>query len=252
VQSVLNELIAQLNPTNQQRVRGIPLVFDPDVGQVNAYAGCDDNGAPFLAGTEALLALADGMAQTRATDELFGTQTYEAYMAYATPRALSQTPASPALVAGIIPAQYWSDARRFSRAHEIFDEVVAFTFGHELAHHYLGHTGCANGQPLPALSQLGHVFTKIVPGFNQPNEAAADTFGSLNTLDTGRARRGAGYYAWSERGGLSLLDYFLRVERSAGMSPLSPVAFLRTHPSSAIRIPIVQTAANGWRVQHPG
>ena len=257
VRAVLAELMATLSADKQQKVRGIPLVFDPDTNEVNAYAGCDEQGAPFLAATEGLLEAVDAMAQTKATDEQFQTQTYEAYTAYAAPRLVSgdKKNGSPALVGGIIPPQYWGDARRLSRAHEIFDEVVGFTFGHELSHHYLGHTGCANGQgggsgPNPA--QIGHLFIRILPGLNQPNEALADINGTINTLDTGRARAQSGLYRWTEAGGLTLLDFFARMERAAGISPLNPVGFLRTHPNPAIRIPVVQTTASTWRQQHPG
>ncbi len=59
-------------------MRGIPLVFDP-TNEVNAYAGCDDSGAPFLAATAGILEAVDAIAQTKATDELFGTRTYDAY-----------------------------------------------------------------------------------------------------------------------------------------------------------------------------
>ena len=254
MRAVLAELIATLSADKQQKVRGIPLVFDPDTTEVNAYAGCDEQGAPFLAGTEGLLEAVDAMAQTKATDEQFQTQTYEAYTSYAAPR-LVQKSGSPALVGGIIAPQYWSDARRFSRAHELFDEIVGFTFGHELAHHYLGHTGCANGQasgngPNPAA--LGHLFIRVLPGLNQPNEALADINGTINVLDTGRARAGAAAYRWTEAGGLTLLDFFARLERAAGISPLNPIGFLRTHPNPALRIPIVQTTASTWRQQHPG
>jgi hypothetical protein len=174
-------------------------------------------------------------------------------MAWAAPRML-QKGGTAALPGGIIPAQYWSDARRFSRAHEIFDEIVGFTFGHELGHHWLGHTGCANGQPAgngPSPARIGQLFIQILPGLNQPNEAAADTVGVTNLLDAGRARRAVAY-GWTEAGGLMLLDFFGRIDRAAGVTPLSPVGFIRTHPNSAIRIPIVQTAASTWRLQHPG
>jgi hypothetical protein len=78
LRSVLGELINALSAQNQALVRGIPLVFDPTT-EVNAYAGCDDSGQPFLAATAGILEAADAIAQTKATDELFGTQTYDAY-----------------------------------------------------------------------------------------------------------------------------------------------------------------------------
>jgi hypothetical protein len=249
--AVARELVTNLSPQNQALVATIPLVFDPS-SDVNAFAGCDDSGAPFVTGTEGLLEAIDGISQTKANDELFGTRTYDAYANAVTPALVSANGGSALLPVGIVPAAQWMDPRRISRAHEIFDEIVAFTFGHELSHHYLGHTGCAHGQPQgvpPAVSDLGRLLSSAVPLFNQPNEIAADSQGCINLLDTGRARA-AQAYRWKEEGGLWLLDFFSRLDRASGASPL--LGFLRTHPNPGLRIPIVQGIATTWHLQHPG
>jgi hypothetical protein len=251
-QAVLAELRSNLPPDRQALVSGIPLIFDPDPGNINAFAGCDEHGDPFVEGTEGLLEAIDAIAQTHATDEIFGTRTYDAYTQAVLPRLVSQQGGSALLPPGVIPPQMWVDARRTSRAHEMFDEIVAFTFGHELSHHYLGHTGCARGQPAgvpPVISELGRALSGAVSIFNQPNEIAADSAGAINVLDTGRARAGRGL-RWTEEGGLWLLDVFARLEQAAGSNPLLGV--LRTHPNPGIRIPIVQGVATTWRLQHPG
>jgi hypothetical protein len=251
LRGILNELLAALSSSNQALVRGIPLVFDP-TPEINAFAGCDEQGAPFLAATAGIFEAVDAIAQTKATDELFGTQTYEAYSNTVLPQLVRSETARAALPAGLIPANLGSDLRRWSRAHEIFDEVLAFTFGHELAHHYLGHTGCARGQvAAPDLARLGRVASNIVPTFNQPNETTADMAGAYNALDAGRARRPQ--YAWSENGGLTLLDFFARLERAAGGGgPLSLLNLLRSHPNPSARIFPLRTVAWGWHQQHPG
>ena len=167
------------------------------------------------------------------------------------PAIVSKGGGSALLPAGVIPAAYWLDPRRISRAHEIFDETVAFTFGHELSHHYLGHTGCAMQQAglLPqAIAQLGQLLTSGPATFNQPNEMLADNYGCRNTLDTGRARSGVAY-RWTEGGGLWLLDFFEHLSRAGGATPL--VSILLSHPDPALRIPLVQAAATSWRLQHP-
>jgi hypothetical protein len=254
VRAVIGELISNLSADNASRVHGVPLVFDPDATNVNAFAGCDDNGAPFIAGTEGLLEAIDGIAQTQATDELYGTRTYDAYTSVVGPRLAQSKGGSAALPLGTIPLQYLLLPQRLSRAHEIFDEVVAFTFGHELSHHYLGHTGCARGQAGgvgPAVASLGHLITTAVPWLNQPNEALADNAGVINVLDTGK-RRMATAYRWTERGGLTLLDFFARLERAAGLSPLNVVGYLQTHPNPSVRIPLLQADARVWWLQHPG
>jgi hypothetical protein len=253
VRLVIQELVSNLSPENAAKVRSIPLVIDPNQGDVNAFAGCDDQGSPFIAATEGLLEAIDAISQTQANDDLYGTHTYDLYTGTVLPHLAQGKGSSAALPLGILPLQTALDPKRLSHAHELFDEIVAFTFGHELSHHYLGHTGCANGQvavggPNPAA--LGVMVTRILPGLNQPNEIAADSAGCLNTLDSGRARRSK--YVWTERGGLTLLDFFARLERAAGLSPLNPVGFLLSHPNPAIRIPIVKAVAQTWRFQHPG
>jgi hypothetical protein len=253
VRAILTELIAALPAQTASKVRGIPLVFDPDPNDVNAFAGCDENGSPYLAGTVGLLEAVDAIAQTKATDELFGTQTYQAYLSVVLPRLIQPKGGSAALPFGTIPPQYLVDPRRVSHARELFDDTIAFTFGHELAHHYLNHTGCANGQPMsngPNPAVLGQLVVRVLPGLNQFNESAADNAGCINVLDTGRARRPS--YRWSEKGGLILLDFFSSLERAAGISVFNPIGFLRTHPNPQIRIPIVQATARAWYAQHPG
>ncbi len=255
VRTVMNELIANLAPDKQALVQGIPLIFDPNANTINAFAGCDEKGSPFLAGTEGLLEAIDAISQTVANDDLFGTHTYDQYTSTVMPRLVQANTSSPALPLGVIPFTSVLDPRRISHAHELFDNIVAFTFGHELAHHYLGHTGCAHGAGGGGLggvldpSQLLRLGSRV-PVFNQTLETAADTFGVQNVLDTGRARRPN--FQWTERGALLMLDFFSRLERTAGVSPLNPIGFLQTHPHPALRIPVVQWVAQGWHQTHPG
>ena len=249
---VIAEDVAALTPDNQARVRGIPLVFDPNPYEINAYAACDPQGNPGIVGTEGLLEAIDAIAQTRATDELFGTRTYDQYIAAVVPGLVSSAQASAALPAGIIPANVWNDPRRWSRAHEWFDEIVAFTFGHELSHHWLGHTGCANGTPNP-LGMVQGLLSRFGPtNFTQPAEFQADTEGMNTMLAAARAR--VPQYRWNEEGALALLDFFLHLEQSSapGVANQIKVAFLGSHPPSALRIPVVQATARLWYTQHPG
>jgi len=251
VRAVVRELVANLSADYQPRVATVPIVIDPNANDVNAYASCDNNNAPFVAATEGLLDAADAIAETKATDEIFGTHTYDAYANAVVPRLATQAGGSALLPAGLIAPQYWLDPRRVTRAHQIFDETVAFTFGHELSHHYLGHTGCAMGQAnvfAQTLAQIGQVVTSGAPPMNQPNEAWADTYGCRNTLDTGLARSRSAY-RWTEEGGLFLLDFFDRLMRASGASPL--VSILLSHPAPQLRISLVQTTAATWRLQHP-
>ncbi len=248
--AVIAEDVAALTPDNQARVQGIPLVFDSNPYEINAYAACDAQGHAGVVGTEGLLEAIDAIAQTKATDELYGTRTYDQYIATVVPALASSNSASAALPPGILPPAALTDPRRWSRAHEWFDEIVAFTFGHELSHHWLGHTGCANGTP-NLLGVVQSFLTQVpIPAFTQPAEFQADTEGTNTMLAAGRRR--VPQYRWNEEGALALLDFFLHLEQSVGLTNQVKVAFLGTHPSSALRSPIVQATARLWYTQHPG
>jgi hypothetical protein len=247
VRQVLDSLIAHLPSTQASRVRGIPLKLDPGVDDINAYAGCDAHHKPFLAATEGLLYAIFAVAETKACDEVDGAHSYDAYMNAIVPVLTAQKPGSPKLPANVLPAQCVVDPRVLSRARENFDDIAAFTFAHELAHHYLGHTGCAiNDSPFTqGLATVEHLSQALVPAFNQPNEIAADSAGLYNVMDTGRARRPR--YEWSEKGALMLLDFFARLEGSGA----TQIAFTHAHPPSTLREGWVRTTATTWRFLHP-
>src|SRR5690606_5194404 len=48
-QAVLGELVANLPAAQQQRVQGIPLIPDTEVGEVNAFAACTERGKAVMA-----------------------------------------------------------------------------------------------------------------------------------------------------------------------------------------------------------
>ena len=73
VRGILVELINHLAPQSRPLVQGIPLVVEP-TPEVNAYAGCDESGNPFMAATIGIFEAADAISQTKATDELYGTR----------------------------------------------------------------------------------------------------------------------------------------------------------------------------------
>jgi hypothetical protein len=247
VRVIIGELIAVLPPDRQAKVRGIPVLADPAL-EVNAFAGCE-NGSAFMATTDGFLHAADAIGQTRATDELFGTKTYDQYMSQTLPRIIRDEKTSPALPAGIIPPQYLLDPARLSRAREIFQDMVAFTMGHELGHHYLGHTGCANGQPANLLSQLGRLGSRLVPVWSQFDESSSDTAGAVNALDAGYTRRPQ--FRWSEQGGVYLFDFFARLEQTAGGNVMNPLNLLRSHPFPSMRPQWMRPTVEDWYRRHP-
>src|SRR5579859_4434009 len=74
--SVLAELIAALPSTARAKVQGVPVKIVEDPKEVNAFAGCTDAGAPFVAVTAPLLLIMARTSETRAFDETAGTSKY--------------------------------------------------------------------------------------------------------------------------------------------------------------------------------
>jgi hypothetical protein len=232
-QSILDELIAALPPDQRARVSNMALYNDDRLGDVNAYATCDQDGSPLVAISNGLLTIAAHVAMSSATDEQFETDLERDYFAWMQTHGLAPPP-----VQFYAPA-YHSDRRKVARQREIFDEQIAFILGHELAHHYLGHLACnSRGR----LEELGQVAADNVPAFNQIAELAADAAAIKNLLAAGERRVG---YAWTEAGALHVIAAFNRHHAATPTQVL--FAFERTHPLPQVRAPLITVAADLWR-----
>ena len=242
--AVITELIANLPDASRPKVQGIPLQVIEDPKEVNAFAGCSNSGSAFMGITMPLVLIIARSSEARAYDELFGTAKYnELVNGFATEVRAQKTVTGPP--AGFLPLPQALDPRKLARQKFLFDEQVAFVLGHELAHHYRGHTGCANGAGGGGgitAQDVGRLLSNTVPLFNQPNEIEADVQGTFNVLDTG-SRRSTGRY--TEEGANLVLDFFSRLE-SLGVETIV-LGFLMTHPPPQLRLPIVQNAAQQWR-----
>jgi len=238
-QTTMAELVNALPALQQSRVRGIPLVVDDEVGEVNAFAACTQGGRSVMAVSDGLLDVAAHLAQARALDETFGSRKVDEYVAFV---ARNQRPKSPVVrpPPGFFDPAQSMDGRKVQRQHQVLEEALAFILGHELAHHYLGHLPCTAGNV--TASEIGRVLTDVVPALNQQFELAADMAGINNVLTTGARRAG---YHYTEGGALLTMQFF------GGMDQLSPVdilfGFELTHPPAGIRIPVIQQTANAFR-----
>jgi hypothetical protein len=241
---MLRDLVANLPADRKQRVNGIPMEFDTQTSDVNAFAGCA-NGKAFMAVTLPLARAAGHIAEAKAADEFFGTSHVDAYTQLAADSIGRNGPVPDPPPGFYSPAEA-NDPRKLARERVVFDEEVGFILGHELAHHYLGHTGCANGDVAGVLdpATLGRIASQIVPAFNQPNEIAADVNGTQNLLDVGATRQGG----LTEMGGVLTLQFFGKLQT------LDPgavaLAILQTHPFPQLRVPLVQSTAQTWRATH--
>jgi Peptidase family M48 len=246
---VLGELVAALPPAEQVKVQGIPLVTDAKVGEVNAYAACDGSHMPHMAITDGLLQTEAYIAQLRATDEVYGTQKLGDYLNLLRVTAQDQKPGQPIMAppAGSIDPVQHVDPRKVARQHQLFEEQVAFVLGHELGHHWLGHTGCANGRSGdhdPTLGDLigvaGRITNQVVPFTNQPNEVAADGVGIDDVLAAGARRPG---YHWTEQGALLTIGFFAALDQLTPMVAIT--TWVSSHPNPALRAdPIRREAAH--------
>lgn len=242
---VLGELTAALPDQLRARVEGIPFITDPAVDEVNAFAACNAERMPLMAVTDGLLQIESYMAQLRAVDDVFGTHKLDQYLDYV---AKNQKPRQPILAPppGMIePAQH-TEYRKVVREHQLLEEQLAFVLGHELAHHYLGHTGCAVGQTGARRATSGDLARKlshIIPIASMGNEVNADIAGVNNLLTAGSRRRS---YRWTETGALLTLKFFASMDRLTSVQDYF-ASLLNSHPNPAQRVPRVQDAAAHWR-----
>ncbi len=242
--NVLHELVAALPDASRAKVQNVPLFADPTVGEVNAFAACDDARQPLMAISDGLLEIMAQSARFKANDDVFGGRKLDEYTGFIVQSYRPGKPI-PRPQQGFLDPARDVDGRKVARQSQLFDEQLAFVLGHELAHHHLGHTGCANGTGSRGVSvgDFGRLLSNTLPAFSQAAEVSADVAGTNNLLTAG-SRRAAP--KWNEEGATMSLGFF------AALDKLTPAAILfsfeSSHPPPAFRVPIVQNAANTWRM----
>lgn len=241
--------IDALSASNKAVVEKIPLLFEDNKEEVNAFAGCDDSGKTFVVVTAAMYQMLDLMAQTRATDETFGTGYYDEYIKELAKQQEGKAQILP-LPPGMLDISKSLDQRKLKRQRQLFDEAVAYVVGHELAHHYKGHLGSVCSGGAGGTIKPGDIIRlakKVVPAVNQANEIQSDIEGTNNLLSAGQNESD---YKWSEGGALLVIDFFKKLRDLHPGAPL--FTFMMTHPAPEVRAPIVKNTANWWRLTHPG
>lgn len=242
VTSVIEEVRAHLPPDHRARVEHVPFHVVDDTVEPNAAAGCaPGNRAPMIMITTPMLTIAAATSEARAYDELASTTTYETY-ANSIMNMIRQG-AVRGLPPGTLSGPLATDPRKLARQRQLFDEQVAFILGHEMAHHYRGHTGCAPGGSASAAQaeDLQRSLAQAAPPLEQPFEIEADMWGITSVLEAGHERAGG---PWSDEGALLSLDTFRHLGEMSTQD--LPLVFLSTHPPSMLRAPIVQQIARSW------
>jgi len=242
VTSVIDEVRAHLPADHRARVEHVPFHIVDDTTEPNAAAGCaPGNGAPMIMITAPMLTICAATSEAHAYDELAHTSTYEAYATSI--MDMIRRGGVRGLPPGTTSGPLATDPRKLARQRQLFDEQVAFILGHEMAHHYRGHTGCAPGGSASSAQaeDLERSLSQAAPPLEQPFEIEADMWGITSVLEAGH-ERAAG--PWSDEGALLSLDTFRHLgEMSTDDLPL---VFLSTHPPSMVRAPIVEQVARSW------
>ncbi len=242
VTSVIEEVRQHLPPAHLARVANVPFHIVDDTNEPNAAAGCaPGNGAPMIMITQPMLTICAATAEARAYDELAHTTTYETYASSI--MDMFRHGGVRGLAPDALSGPLATDPRKLARQRHLFDEEVAFILGHEMAHHYRGHTGCAPGGAASAAQaeDLERSLAQAAPPLEQPFEIEADMWGITSVLEAGHERAGG---HWSDEGALLSLDTF----RHLGETNTDdlPMVFLSTHPPSMLRAPIVEQVARAW------
>jgi hypothetical protein len=241
-------LVDRLPTEARRRLTGIYVAFDPSLTDVGSMAACDDDGDYVVVISDALLGLADFVAQAEATDEVFWTHKRDEY---ATFLAESQRPGTRALPPppGFFDAAQAQSARKVDVASTRFNEIVAGTVAHELAHLLQGDLVCPNptatherGDDEWTHEERDHAFTVAEKLYTPPRVLAADCAGIDRVLDAGMTEQGE--LAW-----LSTLDRIERTGRERADRP-TPSTYLRLHEACGVRADVVRAAANQWRQLH--
>jgi hypothetical protein len=242
VTSVIEEVRSHLPPDHLARVVHVPFHIVDDTAEPNAAAGCaPGNRAPMIMITEPMLTIAAATSEARAYDELAHTSTYETYASSIID--MFRRGGIRGLSPGALSGPLATDSRKLARQRQLFDEQVAFILGHEMAHHYRGHTGCAPGGSASAsqAEDLQRSLAQAAPPLEQPFEIEADMWGITSVLEAGHSRGGG---TWSDEGALLSLDTFRHLGEMR--TDDLPMVFLSTHPPSLVRAPIVQQVSSAW------
>jgi hypothetical protein len=244
----LRALVGRLPPEARRRLTGIYVAFDTSLTDVGSLAACDDDGDYVVVISDALLGVADFVAQAKATDEVFWTHKLDEYAAFLAESQQSGTRALPP-PPGFFDAAQTHAARKMDLESARFREIVAGIVAHELAHLLQGDLVCPNptatherGDDEWTREERDHAFTVAEKLYTLPRVLAADSAGIERLLDSGLTEEGN--LAW-----LSTQDRIERMARERADRP-APSTYLRLHEACGVRAEVVRAAANHWRQLH--
>ena len=234
---------------------GIPLVFDPRTRTRSTPSRAATTRARRSSpGPRGCSRRSTPSRRRSATDELFGTRTYDAYTQAVLPQLVSSqdgerdaaartsSRSSTWPIRAACPARTRCSTRSWPSPSATSSRTTTWATrdartGNRRASRRSART-CGGWRRRPSR------------GSTSANEAEADHWRLLRRAGDGRARAATGL-RWTEEGGLWLFDFFARLDGAAGANPWC-VGFLRTHPAPALRIPVVQADATCVALPAPG
>jgi len=240
-------LIAALGERERNLMSSVPFEIANEANEPNAAAICSKSSRrPFILITTAMLVVAAGIAETKSYDEVSNTNYFDSYIDAVVNQVKSKRPVG-AVPRGLLTGPQAIDQHKLARQVHLFDQELAFIIGHELAHHYRGHTGCVSSggdgsRAQVSPEEISRILSSTIPVFHQPQEIESDMWGIVTLLEAGNGRQGG---RWTEEGALLNMDFFGRLRDRGGEEIFT--TFFSTHPLPQLRTPIIQSTARQWR-----
>jgi hypothetical protein len=227
IQEQLDIRMRELPTATQRRLVGTYVAFDPDLTQAYALVSCDDDGDHVIVISDAMIELAQRVAEAAADDEINGTQKLSLYGS----TLASQTASNVRLLPP--PAGFYEGTHDYAREGELFDEAMHGIVSQELARLVRGHLVCP--RPTPAHETADDVWTPAERAYafkleGKLYDAEHNRDADATSLDWVRGRS-TGYVA--------LLRVMATIENGPGRGA---VPWIRLHPNAAARASSVKAS----------
>jgi hypothetical protein len=245
----LAAVVQKLPAADRQRIVGAYVAFQADARDPVALAACDDDGDYVVVMSDAMLRLADFVAQAQTTDASTGAHAVDAYASLLAreqrvgERLLPPPPGAFEPARGAQASTPPTDELQSKR----FRAIVLYLVAAEVAHALAGDVTCPH--PTATHERGDDVWTsqehaaalRIAMASHTPRSVVtADAVGTGLALTAGEREDALAAF---------LAPFLAAVEPSP--SARDAFTYLRLHAGSAVRAQVVRTAAADVRAKHP-
>ena len=262
-ESELSAITAKIPTESRSLLAGVYVAFDPNPNDASAVAACDDDGDYVVVVTDAMLSVADYLAQAVATDETFRSQKVDDYAAFV---ASGQTRGGQTRGARFLPpppgffdASQSRDPTKLDRERARFRQIVGAIVAHEIAHMTAGDLTCPHptatrerGDDTWTRAEAQAAFDGAAKIYTAPRVLTADATATALLLDSENepsvrmTSRSADDAAIAY---LALLAFFHEIG-DATYARAHHVADIPSTSTPSARIAIVEAAASKWNALH--